>query len=152
MHRVQLLYNIHEMPKADILLYIYSSIHTRFPLFSNSLSYAQPVSWPSRFWASYIAYNIYICSLINRQRNILVGVANCFVLGCQSKFTECYCYQIFLAGLLWQTKVLGQRRKHSAQSNTKVFKTVGFRFLLAKTRFSVEKHEDESGAWQQRLN
>ena len=33
----------------------------------------------------------------------------------------------------------------------KLFKTSGFRFILAKTRFPVEKHEDESGAWQQNL-
>ena len=33
----------------------------------------------------------------------------------------------------------------------KFFKPEGFRFILAKTRFPVEKHEDESGAWQQRV-
>ena len=33
--------------------------------------------------------------------------------------------------------------------NTKFFKTAGFRFILVKTRFPVEKYEDESGAWQQ---
>ena len=31
-------------------------------------------------------------------------------------------------------------------------KTAGFRLILAKMRFPVEKHEDESGAWQQKLN
>ena len=44
-----------------------------------------------------------------------------------------------------------QRRRHSSQLNTKFFKAAGFRFILAKTRFSVDKHEDESGAWQQRV-
>ena len=39
------------------------------------------------------------------------------------------------------------------ESNTKFLKIagLGFRFILAKTRFQVEKHEDESGAWQQRV-
>ena len=30
-------------------------------------------------------------------------------------------------------------------------KAAGIRFILAKARFPVEKHEDESGAWQQRV-
>ena len=30
-------------------------------------------------------------------------------------------------------------------------KSRGFRFFLAKTRCSVEKREDESGAWQRRV-
>ena len=37
--------------------------------------------------------------------------------------------------------------KHKFLQNSR-----GFRFILAKTRFPVEKHEDESGAWQQRVN
>ena len=38
-----------------------------------------------------------------------------------------------------------------SQSNKKFFKTAGFRFILTKTRFPVEKHDYESGPWQQRL-
>ena len=37
------------------------------------------------------------------------------------------------------------------QIKHKFLKTAGFRLILAKTRFTVEKHEDESGAWQQRV-
>ena len=33
----------------------------------------------------------------------------------------------------------------------KILQTTGSRFILAKTRFPVEKHKDESGAWQQRV-
>ena len=34
----------------------------------------------------------------------------------------------------------------------KFFTTVGIRFILAKTSFPVEVYEDESDAWEQRLN
>ena len=36
--------------------------------------------------------------------------------------------------------------KHKILQNSR-----SFRFILATTRFPVEKHEDESGAWQQRV-
>ena len=32
-----------------------------------------------------------------------------------------------------------------------ILQNVGFRFILAKMRFPVEKDEDKSGAWQQRV-
>ena len=41
--------------------------------------------------------------------------------------------------------------RHNSQSNIKCLKAAGFRFILAKTRFPVEKYEDESGASQQRV-
>ena len=44
-----------------------------------------------------------------------------------------------------------RRDGKSSQSNTKFFKAAGFRFILTKTRFLAEKHEDVSGAWQQRV-
>ena len=34
---------------------------------------------------------------------------------------------------------------------TTLFKAAGFGFILSKTRLSVEKHEDESVSWQQRV-
>ena len=37
--------------------------------------------------------------------------------------------------------------KHKILQNSR-----GYRFILAKTRIPVEKHEDESDAWQQRVN
>ena len=41
--------------------------------------------------------------------------------------------------------------RHRSQSNKNFFKAAGFRFILATMRFPVEKYEDESGAWQQRV-
>ena len=49
-------------------------------------------------------------------------------------------------------KVDFEIKKCIYQSNTKFFKTAGFRFILASLRFLVEKHKDECGAWQQRLD
>ena len=49
-------------------------------------------------------------------------------------------------------RLTSQRRKHVSQSNTKFFQTAGFTFILAKTRFSVEKHEYAAGDWAHRSN
>ena len=45
----------------------------------------------------------------------------------------------------------GRLRNTDCPIKHKIRQTAGFRFILVKTSFPVEKHEDESGAWQQKV-